>query len=74
MKMFPRCSKRHKELNDKVNDLNAAENGEASEEPHGAADEAELGLHSHFHISLNLVICGHVKVDLDQLQGGERDV
>ena len=42
--------------------------GENSEEPHGAADEAELGLKGHLHITLYLVIGGGVKVDLDQIR------
>ena len=37
-------SEGHKELDDKVYNLDPTEDGEASEEPHGAANEAELGL------------------------------
>ena len=53
-----------------VDNLNPTEDGEAGEKPHGAADEAELGLQGHLHILLNLIIGGCVKVYLDQLQGG----
>ena len=35
---------RHEELADVVDDLDPTEEGEAGEKPHGAADEAELGL------------------------------
>ena len=58
---------RHEELADVVDDLNPTEDGEAGEEPHGAADEAELGLQGHLHITLYLVVGGRIEVDLDQL-------
>ena len=54
----------HEEFDGKVDDLNPTEDGKASEESHGAADEAELGLQSHLHILLYLVIGGCVKVNL----------
>ena len=60
----------HKKLYETVNDLDPTEDGEAGEEPHGAANEAELGLQGHLHILLYLVVGGRVKVDMDQLQGG----
>ena len=60
----------HEQLHKVVQNLHPTEDGEAGEEPHGAADEAELGLQGHLHIPLYLVIGGRVKVDLDQLQGG----
>ena len=59
------------ELDGVVYDLNSTEDGEACEEPHGPADEAELGLQGHLHIPLYLVVGRRVKVDLDQLQGSK---
>ena len=56
-----------KELDGKVDDLNTTEDRKASEEPHGAADEAELSLQGHLHIPPYLVIGGRVKIDLNQL-------
>ena len=58
-------SQGQEELHGKVNYLNPTENGEAGEEPHGAADETELGLQGHLHIPLYLVVGGRVEVDLD---------
>ena len=55
----------HDEFYSKVDNLNPTEDGEAGEEPHGAADETNLGGQSHLHIPFNLVIGGRVKVDLD---------
>ena len=60
------CSEGQKELEDKVENFDPTKDGEACEEPHGAADEAELGLQGHLHIPLNVVICGRVEIDLDQ--------
>ena len=74
--MFLRCQIRpsysqwQEELDGKVYDLDPTEDGEACEEPHGAANEAKLGLQGHLHILLYLVVGGRVKIDLDQLQGG----
>ena len=58
-------SESHEELADVVDNLNPTEDGEAGEEPHGATDEAELGLQGHLHIPLYLVVGGSVEVDLD---------
>ena len=55
----------HDEFYSKVDNLDTTEDGEAGEEPHGAADETDLGGQSHLHIPFNLVIGGRVKVDLD---------
>ena len=38
------CSQRQDELDSEVDNLDPTEDGEAGEESHGAADEAELGL------------------------------
>ena len=61
-------TKSKEELYKKVYHLDPTEDGEAGEEPHGAADEAELGLQGHLHIALYLVECRRVHVDLDQLK------
>ena len=66
----PSYSQWHEELHEVVDDLDPTMDGEASEEPHGAADEADLGLQGRLHIFLYLVIGGRVEVDLNQLQGG----
>ena len=66
----PSDSHCHEQFDGKVDDLDPTEDGEAGEEPHGAADEAELGFQCHLHVSLYLVIGGRVEVDLYQLQGG----
>ena len=69
-KICPSYFKRHEEFDGIVDNLDPTEDGEASEEPHGAADETKLGLKGHLHITLYLVIGGCVKVNLDQLQRG----
>ena len=58
------------QLDDEVDDLHATEDGEAGEEPHGAANESELRFQGHLYILLYFIIGGRVEVDLDQLQGG----
>ena len=60
----------HQKHDDKVDDLDPTEDGEASEEPHGAADHADKGLKGDLYILLYLVIWGSVEVDLNQVQGG----
>ena len=65
----PGGSEGREELDGVEDDLDPTEDGEAGEESHGAAGEAELGLQGHLHIPLYLVIGRCVKVDLDQLQG-----
>ena len=47
------------------------EDGEPGEEPHGASNEAELSLQSQLSVSLDLIVAGRHKVDLDQVQRGE---
>ena len=56
-----------------VDNLHPTEDGEAGEEPHGAADEAKLAGKCHLYIPLYFVIGGCVQVDLDQLKGGVLD-
>ena len=69
----PSDSHGHEEFDGEVDDLDPTEDGEAGEEPHGAADKAELGLQGHLYIPLYLVIGGRVKVNLYQLQWGVVD-
>ena len=53
---------------EKVDDLNPADDGEPSEEPHGASNEAKLGLHLDLLVFLNIVEGRRVKIDLHQLK------
>ena len=41
-------------LDNVVDNLDTTEDGEASEEPHGAADDSELALQGDLHVPLNL--------------------
>ena len=63
----PWYSEGYEELASVVDDLDPTEDGEAGEEPHGAADETESCLCGDLHIPLNLVEGGCVEVNLDQL-------
>ena len=54
---------------DKEDDLDATDDGESSEEPHGASNETQLGLHLDLLVSLDVVEGRRVKVDLNQLKG-----
>lgn len=65
--VIPIYPERHEEPSKVVDDLHPTEDGEAGEESHGAADQTQLGVECHLHISLYLVICCCVKVDLDDL-------
>ena len=56
------------DLSYEENDLNSTENGEATEEPQGTTDEADLGLQGHPDVLLYLVVGGRAKLDLDQMQ------
>ena len=53
---------------EKEDDLNTTDDGEPSEEPHGASDETQLGLHLDLLVSLDVVEGRRVKVDLNQLK------
>ena len=55
---------------DKEYYLDATDDGEASEEPHGASNETQLGLHLDLIVSLDVVKGRRVEVDLNQLKGG----
>ena len=53
---------------EKEDNLDAADDRESSEEPHGAPDETQLGLCLDLLVSLDVVKCSRVKVDLNQLK------
>ena len=53
---------------EKEDDLYATDDGEPSEEPHGASDETQLGLRLDLLVSLDVVKGRRVKVDLNQLK------
>ena len=59
------------EPENEIYDLDSTEDGESSEEAHGASDQAKLGLQRDLLVLLNLVVCGRVKVDLDHVQRRE---
>ena len=54
------------ELDQKEDDLNAADDGEAREESHCASDETQLSLRFDLLVSLDVVKGGRVKVDPDK--------
>ena len=53
---------------EKEDDLNTADDGEPSEESHGASDETQLGLRLDLLVSLDVIEGRRVKVDLNQVQ------
>ena len=57
-----------KRPDEKEDDLNPTDDGEASEESHGASNETQLGLRLDLLVSLDVVEGGRVKVDLHQLK------
>ena len=58
----------------KEDDLNTTDDGEPSEETHGASNETQLGLCLDLLLSLDVVIGCCVKVDLHQLKCGKRSI
>ena len=52
---------------EKEDDLNPTDDGETSEESHGASNETQLGLCLDLLVSLDVVEGGRVEVDLNQL-------
>ena len=54
-----------KEFYKKTENLETTDDRKTSEEPHGASDEAKLGLELELLVSFNLVKGGRVKVDLN---------
>ena len=67
----PCCGGRDTIAGEVVDDLHAAEDGEAGEESHGAPDQTQLGVYCHLFIPFYLIIGRRVKIDLNHLQ---RDV
>ena len=59
--------KRGEELDSIVDDLNPAEDGEASEKTHCSSDEAKLGFQGHPLVLLHLVVGGDVKEYLNEV-------
>ena len=53
----------------KEDDLHSTDDGEASEESHGAPNETQLGHRLDLLVSLDVVKGGGVEVDLHQLEG-----
>ena len=51
---------------EKEDDLNPTDDGESSEESHGASNQTQLGLHLDLLVSLNVVKGCRVKVDPDK--------
>ena len=62
--------KRFDEFDQKEDNLDAADDGESSEEPHGASDEAELCVKLDLLVAFYLVKGCRVKVDLNQVNSG----
>ena len=60
------------EPDDKEDNLDATDDGEPSEETHGASNETQLGLHLDLLVSLDVGKGHRVKVDLNQLLCGMR--
>ena len=53
---------------EKEDNLHPADDGESSEEPHGASNETQLGLHLDLLVPLDVVKGRRVKVNLNQLE------
>ena len=51
-----------------VDNLHTTEHGNATEEPQGATNEADLGLQGHPDVLLYLVVGGRAELDLHQMQ------
>ena len=62
--------KRFDEFDQKEDNLDATDDGESSEEPHGASDEAELCVKLDLLVAFYLVKGCRVKVDLNQVKRG----
>ena len=63
-------SERPDEFDQKEDNLDATDDGESSEEPHGASDEAELCIELDLLVAFYLVKGCRVKVDLNQVKRG----
>ena len=55
---------------DEEHDLHPTDDGESSEEPHGASDQTQLGLNLDLLVSLDVVKGCRVKVDLHHVKFG----
>ena len=64
--------KRFDQFDQKENELDAADDGEPTQEPHGASDQTQLGVKLDFLVSLDLVKGCRGKVDLHQVKRGLR--
>ena len=53
---------------EKEDDLDATDDGESSEETHGASNETQLGLRLDLLVSLDVVEGGRAKEDLDKVK------
>ena len=62
--------KRFDEFDQKEDNLDAADDGEPTEEPHGASDEAKLCVKLDLFVAFYLVKGCRVKVDLNQAKRG----
>ena len=67
-------SERPDQFDQKEDNLDAADDGESSEEPHGASDEAELCIELDLLVAFYLVKGCRVKVDLNQVKRGFRSI
>ena len=62
------CTLDFNEPEEKEDDLDATDDGETSEETHGASNETQLSLCLDLLVSLHIVKGSRVKVDLHQLK------
>ena len=62
------CTFDYNEPEEKEDDLDATDDGETSEETHGASNETQLGLRLDLLVSLDVVKGCRIKVDLHQLE------
>ena len=58
----------YNEPEEKEDDLDATDDGETSEETHGASNETQLGLRLDLLVSLDVVEGGRAKEDLDKVK------
>ena len=63
-------SERPDDFDQKEDNFDATDDGESSEEPHGASDEAELCVKLDLLVAFYLVKGRRVKVDLNQVKRG----
>ena len=59
---------------DEEDDLNATDDGKSAEKSHGASNQTQLPFETDLLVSLNLVVGGRVKEDVDKLKGWIRQV